>query len=218
MARSKRALWKRFGRISSSVIVACFFLPFFGVSCAGMDMVTASGADMVGGCRPGGLLMDAQDKEKAHAHGAATDDDDSMSGADSMSGVDMKIDNVDREPLAIVAMALCVALLALSFLSTRGALVGCMLLALAGLGSLGGLYVKMTKEISTKMADLDKKDPGATDPDSISLKKKLDKDADVDAGARYGLWIVALGLLGTAVVTGLALREKDQSAVGDGTT
>jgi hypothetical protein len=216
MARSKRVLWKRFGRISSAVIVACFFLPFFGVSCAGMDMVTASGADMVGGCRPGGLLMDAQDKEKARGHGAAMDDDDSTGG--SMSGVDMKIDNVDREPLAIVAMAVCVALLALSFLSTRGALVGCMLLALAGLGSLGGLYVKMTKEISTKMADLDKKDPGATDPDSISLKKKLDKDADVDAGARYGLWIVALGLLGTAVVTGLALREKDQSAVGDGTT
>ena len=210
-------LWKRFGRISSAVIVACFFLPFFGVSCAGMDMVTASGADMVGGCRPGGLLMDAADKEKAHAHGAATDDD-SMAGADTMSGVDMKIDNVDREPLAIVAMAVCVALLALSFLSTRGALVGCMLLALAGLGTLGGLYVKMTKEISTKMADLDKKDPGASDPDSVSLKKKLDKDADVDAGSRYGLWIVALGLIGTAVVTGLALREKDQSALGGGAT
>ena len=216
-------MWKRFGRFSSAVIVACFFLPFFGVSCAGMDMVTASGADMVGGCRPGGLLMDAADKEKAdkdkvHAHGAATDDDDSMAGADSMSGVDMKIDNVDREPLAIVAMAVCVALLALSFLSTRGALVGCMLLALAGLGTLGGLYVKMTKEIEHQDGRSRQEGSGATDPDSVSLKKKLDKDADVDAGSRYGLWLVALGLIGTAVVTGLALREKDQSAVADGST
>lgn len=214
MARSKRALWKRFGRISSSVIVACFFLPFFGVSCAGMDMVTASGADMVGGCRPGGLMMDAKDKEASHAHGAAMDEDD----GGSMSGVDLKIDNVDREPLAIVAMAACVALLALSFLSTRGALVGCMLLALAGLGALGGLYAKMTKKIHDEMADLDKKDPGASDPESVSLRKKLDKDADVDAGSRYGLWIVGLGLIGTAVVTGLAFREKDQSALANGST
>jgi hypothetical protein len=211
MARSKRAWWKRFGRFSSAVIVACFFLPFFGVSCAGMDMVTASGADMVGGCRPGGLMMDAQDKQKSH-HAAATDDD------DSMGGVDMKIDNVDREPLAIVAMALCVALLALSFLSTRGGLVGCMLLALAGLGSLGGLYAKMTTKIHTEMAALDKKDPGASDPESTALSKRLDKDADVDAGSRYGLWLVALGLIGTAVVTGLAMREKDQSAPGGGST
>ena len=70
MARSKRVVWKRFGRISSAVIVACFFLPFFGVSCAGMDMVTASGVDMVGGCRPGGLLME-QNKHTSPGHAAA---------------------------------------------------------------------------------------------------------------------------------------------------
>ena len=208
MARSKRALWKRFGRYSSAVIVACFFLPFFGVSCGGMDMVTASGADMVGGCKPGGLLMDAQDKQRSH--GAAMED--------PMGGLDVKLDAVDREPLAIVAMAVCVALLALSFLSTRGALVGCLLLALAGLGSLGGLYAKMTKKIDTEMTALDKQDPGARDPASVAMKSELDKEADVDAGSRYGLWIVALGLIGTAVVTGLALREKDQSADAAGTT
>jgi hypothetical protein len=200
-----RAWWKRFGRFSSAVIVACFFLPFFGVSCAGMDMVTASGADMVGGCRPGGLLVDAQDKKGAAGESGADVDSMDVEGADSTQ---VKIDNVDREPLAIVAMAACVALLALSFLSTRSALVGCMLLALAGLGTLGGLYAKVSKEIHAKMEDASKG----------GMQKEMMNDKDVDAGSRYGLWIVGLGLIGTAVVTAMALREKDQSADASGST
>jgi hypothetical protein len=212
MAKSKLRLWRRFGKWSSAVILACFLLPFFGVSCGGMDMVTASGTDMVGGCRPGGLLMDAQDKQKHHSK---IDEDDSMGGDD----MDMKIDNVDREPLAIVALGLCVALLAMAFLRTRGALVGAMLLSIAALATLGGLWVKVTKKIDNQIAELDKKDPGASDPDSVALRSKLDKDMKVDAGSRYGLWMVVLGLVGTAAVTGLALKEReDQSAFGDGST
>jgi hypothetical protein len=213
MATSKLRLWRRFGRISSAVILACFFLPFFGVSCGGMEMVTASGTDMVGGCRPGGLLMEAQDKEKHQAK--SMDEDDAMGSSD----MDLKIDNVDREPLAIVALGLCVALLAMAFLRTRGALVGAMLLSIATLGTLGGLWFKVTKKIDSDIAEMDKKDPGAQDPDSLALKSKLDKDMKVDAGSRYGLWLVAFGLLGTAVVTGLALKEReDQSALGGGST
>jgi len=193
--RSARVWWKRFGRYCSAVVVACFFLPFFGVSCAGMDMVTASGADMVGGCRPGGLLMEAQDKKGAPGEADA-----------DVSGMDVKIDNVDREPLAIVAMGLCCALLALSFLSTRSALVGCLLLALAGLGSLGGLYAKVSKEIHTKMDDFGKGE----------MQKEMAKDKDVDAGSRYGLWMVGLGLISIAGITAMALREKDQSAPSGG--
>jgi len=214
MAKSKLRLWRRFGRFSSAVILACFFLPFFGVSCGGMDMVTASGADMVGGCRPGGLLMDAQDKEKHHAKSMGENTDE-MAGGD----IDLKIDNVDREPLAIVALGLWVALLAISFLRTRGALLGAVLLSVAALATLGGLYVKVTKKIDSDIAELDKKDPGAQDADSVALRSKLDKDMKVDAGGRYGLWIVALGLLGTAAVAGLALKERDdQSALGGGST
>ena len=206
--RSLRVWWKRFGRYCSAVVVACFFLPFFGVSCAGMDMVTASGADMVGGCRPGGLLMEAQDKQGAPGEADA-----------DVSGMDVKIDNVDREPLAIVALGLCVALLAMAFLRTRGALVGAMLLSIAALATLGGLWVKVTKKIDNQIAELDKKDPGASDPESVALRGKLDKDMKVDAGSRYGLWMVVLGLVGTAAVTGLALKEReDQSALGDGST
>jgi hypothetical protein len=214
MAKSKLRLWRRFGKWSSAVILACFLLPFFGVSCGGMDMVTASGTDMVGGCRPGGLLMDAQDQQKHHS---AMDEDD----VDAASGddMDMKIDNVDREPLAIVALGLCVALLAMAFLRTRGALVGAMLLSIAALATLGGLWVKVTKKIDNQIAELDKKDPGASDPESVALRGKLDKDMKVDAGSRYGLWMVVLGLVGTAAVTGLALKEReDQSALGDGST
>lgn len=216
MATSKLRLWRRFGKISSAVILACFLLPFFGVSCGGMDMVTASGTDMVGGCRPGGLLMEAQDKEKHAKHTAEDMGEDADAAPDDM---DLKIDNVDREPLAIVALGLCVALLAMAFLRTRGAMLGAMLLSIAALGTLGGLWFKVTKKIDNDIAELDKKDPGAQDPESVALRGKLDKDMKVDAGSRYGLWLVAFGLLGTAVVTGLALKEReDQSALGDGST
>jgi hypothetical protein len=213
MATSKLRLWRRFGKISSAVILVCFLLPFFGVSCGGMEMVTASGTDMVGGCRPGGLLMDAQEKQK-HEKPSMDEDD-----GGSMDDMDLKIDNVDREPLAIVALALCVALLGMTFLRTRGALVGAMLLSIAALGTLGGLWFKVTKKIDADLAEMDKKDPGAQDPDSLAIKSKLDKDMKVDAGSRYGLWLVAFGRLGTAVVTGLALKEREtQSAAGDGST
>src|SRR5512135_3531485 len=155
MAKSKLRLWRRFGKWSSAVILACFFLPFFGVSCSGMDMITASGADMVGGCRPGGLLMEQQDQQKHHA--ASTNPDDDLGGGGDM---DVKIDNVDREPLAFIALGLCVALLAMSLLRTRGAVVGALLLSIAALGSLGGLWLKVTKKIDSQIAELDKKDPG----------------------------------------------------------
>lgn len=203
MAKSKLRLWRRFGRISSAVILVCFFLPFFGVSCGGMEMITASGADMVGGCRPGGMLMEAADQQKHHS--PAMGEDDAMGG-----DMDLKVDKVDREPLAIVALALCVALLAASLLKTRGALIGAMLLSIAALGSLGGLYFKVSAKIKDDIAEMDKKDPGASDPDSVAMKKRLDKDMEIDAGSRYGLWLVMLGLIGTAVVTGLALKEKDE--------
>jgi hypothetical protein len=205
MATSKLRLWRRFGRISSAVILVCFFLPFFGVSCGGMDMITASGADMVGGCRPGGMLIEAADQQKQQHTTMVGDDGAAMTG-----DMDMKVDKVDREPLAIVAMALCIALLAVSLLRTRGAMIGAMILSIAALATLGGLYGKVKSKINDDIAEMDKKDPGAQDPESKAFKKKLDKDMEIDAGGRYGLWIVMLGLIGTAAVIGMALKEKDE--------
>jgi hypothetical protein len=170
-------------------------------------MITASGADMVGGCRPGGMVMEAADQQKQRHH--AMDGDDGAAATGNMD-MDLKIDKVDREPLAIVAMALCIALLAVSLLRTRGAMLGAMILSIAALATLGGLYGKVKTKINDDIAEMDKKDPGAQDPESKAFKKKLVKDMEIDAGGRYGLWIVMLGLIGTAVVIGMALKEKDE--------
>ena len=55
------ARWHGLGKYLSIVVVLCFFLPFFGISCDGVDVLHVSGADMALGCAPGGMLV---------AHGA----------------------------------------------------------------------------------------------------------------------------------------------------
>lgn len=54
--------WNKLGRVATGLIVLCFFMPFFGVSCDGMDVITISGADMAGGCKPGGLISESKDR------------------------------------------------------------------------------------------------------------------------------------------------------------
>src|SRR5688572_4307621 len=98
---SMREVWFKLGRFITGVTIACFFLPFFGVSCEGMDIVHFSGADMAGGCKPGGLITDAQDQK-------------GMGGGAEMKA-DIKIDNVEREPLAIVALGLALVVAGLSW-------------------------------------------------------------------------------------------------------
>ncbi|HEY5950865.1 MAG TPA: hypothetical protein VIV40_35475 [Kofleriaceae bacterium] len=186
---SKRDLWFKFGRFITGVTIACFFLPFFGVSCEGMDVINFSGADMVGGCKPGGLIADAEEqKGKERAGGGA------------MSDGDIKIDNVNREPLAIVALGLALVVAGLSWVRSRGAMIGALALSVACIGALAGLYVKvggdMDKAIS---AELGKKNMGST----------MMKDTKVESGSRFGLWLTVGGLLSVAVLTGLALKEKE---------
>lgn len=93
--RSKRDLWFKFGRFITGVTIACFFLPFFGVSCEGMDVVTFSGADMVGGCKPGGLVVEAAEQKSSRGGGA-------MDGGDikiaALTGMALK--EKEREPFA----------------------------------------------------------------------------------------------------------------------
>lgn len=184
---SKRDLWFKFGRFITGVTIACFFLPFFGVSCEGMDVITISGADMVGGCKPGGLIVDAQEQKQKEKD------------AGGMSDGDIKIENVDREPLAIVALALALIVAGLSWVRSRGAMIGALALSIACIGALAGLYIKvggdMDKAIS---AEVGKKDIGST----------MMKDTKIDSGGRFGLWLTIGGLLGVAVLSGLALKEK----------
>lgn len=184
MASSKRGLWFKFGRFITGLTIACFFLPFFGVSCEGMEVVTISGADMAGGCKPGGML--AESKSKKDADG------------DDMGGV--QVDNVPREVLAIVALALAVVVFGLSWVRTKGAVLGAAVCAVACLGALTGLYIKVGGDLKDSV-DKAMKAEGAG--------SQMMRDTKVDAGSRFGLWGACLGLIATAALCGLASREPE---------
>jgi hypothetical protein len=185
---SKRDLWFKFGRFLTGITIACFFLPFFGVSCEGMDVITVSGTDMVGGCKPGGLIMDAQEQKQKEKD------------AGEMSDGDIKISNVEREPLAMVALGLALLVAGFSWVRSRTAMIAALALSIACIGALAGLYVKVGGDMDKAIhAELDKKSMGST----------MMKDTKVDSGGRFGLWLTIGGLLGVAVLTGLALKEKD---------
>lgn len=193
MARSRRGLWFKFGRFITGITIACFFLPFFGVSCGGMDVITISGTDMVGGCRPGGLVSDAQDKKEAR-------------GGATMRDGDIKVDKVEREPLAIVALFLAIAVFGFSWVRTRGAMLAAFALSIACLGALAGLYVKVGGELKEAVdKELSKQNEGS----------KMMKEAEVDAGSKFGLWITCLDLIGIAALTGLALREPEGAELAE---
>lgn len=188
--KTKREIWFKFGRFITGVTIACFFLPFFGVSCEGMDVITVSGADMVGGCKPGGLITEAAEEGKTGG----------MSGGSSDMQAEMKIDNVKREPLAIAAFALALAAAGLAWVRSRKATLGALAVSIACVGALTGLYIKVGGDMKKAVdAELSKKNAGS----------QMMKDTKVDSGSRFGLWLVVLGLVGTGVLAGRALKEED---------
>ena len=187
--KTKREIWFKFGRFITGVTIACFFLPFFGVSCEGVDVITVSGADMVGGCKPGGLIAEAGEEGKGGG----------MGGGGDMQG-EMKIDNVKREPLAIAAFALALVAAGLSWVRTRKATLGALAVSIACVGALTGLYIKVGGDMKKAVdAERSKKNAGS----------QVMKDTKVDTGSRFGLWLVVVGLVGTGVLAGRALKEED---------
>lgn len=187
---SKRDLWFKFGRFITGVTIACFFLPFFGVSCEGMEVVHISGADMAGGCKPGGLITDAQEQEN-----------DLGPSARSGGTGDIKVDNVEREPLAIVALGLALVVAGLSWVRSRGAMLGAFALSIACIGALAGLHIKVGGDLDKAIeGELSKKSTGSS----------IMRDTKVESGSRFGLWLSIGGLLGAAALTGLALKEKER--------
>lgn len=186
--KTKREIWFKFGRFITGVTIACFFLPFFGVSCEGVDVITVSGADMVGGCKPGGLIAEAADEGKGRG----------MSSEDMQA--DMKIDNVKREPLAIAAFGLMLVAAGLSWVRSRRATLGALAVSIACVGALVGLYIKVGGEMNKAVdAELSKKKAGS----------EMMKDTKVETGSRFGLWLVVAGLIGVAALSGRALKEED---------
>jgi hypothetical protein len=192
MASSKRGTWFKFGRFITGLTIACFFLPFFGVSCNGMDVITVSGADMVGGCKPGGLIADAEDQKKSRGGGMNED----------MKNGELKVDKVPREPLAIVALGLALVVFGQTWVRSRGAMTGAAVLSVACIGALIGLYVKVGGKMRDDVAaQTTKKDLGSS--------MMRDTKTTIDAGARFGLWASCLGLIASAALSGLALREPE---------
>jgi hypothetical protein len=186
---SKLAFWRKGGRILTGLVVLCFFLPFFGVSCQGFDVVTITGADMVYGGKPGGLIADSPKLKDS--------DDSGMGGG--------KLPSVDVEPLAIIALACAVIAFGLAWVKSRGALTGVMVVAIAGVGALAGLYIKVKGNLDDAAKSELKKEKGA-DGD---IGSKIMNDMNLDVGGRMGLWATAFGFAATAVWCGMALKEKE---------
>lgn len=184
----KRVVWNKFGRYVSAVVIAAFFMPFFGVSCDGMDVISVSGADMVGGCKPGGLISEAEKESK-------------KPGRDkSQGGITGSVDNVEREPLAIAALGLAIAGFVAAWIRTRKGLTASFALALATLGVLIGLYFKVGAELKDAVAKETKSEHSG----------KMMRETKVEAGGRFGLWLTCLLLVGEAVLTGRALKEGEE--------
>ena len=188
---TKLARWQKVGRFITGIVVLCFFLPFFGVSCQGIDIVTVSGADMVGGCSPGGMASDASERR----------------GLDKDSG--LKLEKVDVEPLAIVALVLALAAFGLAWVRSRNALIGTFVVALAGLGALAGLYVR----VGGKMNDAVEAQQQAQKTETGDIGRKMSRDMNIEAGARMGFYFTALGLLAVAGLSFMAYRERQGPAL-----
>ena len=189
---SKRSTWNSIGKYFSALVIAAFFLPFFGVSCDGVDVVTVSGADMVGGCRPGGLIADAEDQADEMEGGSRRSRGGGMS--------DMKVDKVEREPLAIVAIALIVLGFVAAFVKSKQGLMASFGLSIATIGVLVGLYLKVGGDL---------KDAIAKEKLGGEMGESMKRDVKISAGGRYGLWLSGLLLLSIAIMTGRAMREPE---------
>jgi hypothetical protein len=195
---SKRGTWQRLGRYFSAIVIAAFFLPFFGVSCEGMEVITVSGADMVGGCKPGGMIAQMEKEEGRARKRVGVDENDSRGGgrmSDSMGGA---VDNVEREPLAIVALALAVLGFAAAWVRTRTGLMASLALAIATIGVLVGLWVKVGGTLRE-----------AVDKETLGKSEGMKRDVKIDAGSRYGLWLTGIMLFSIIGLTARALREPE---------
>lgn len=181
MAAAQRTTWSKIGKFITAFVLVCFFLPFFGVSCDGMDVITISGADMVGGCKPGGLI-------------AAAEDEGTVTGGK----LETKIEKVAIEPFAIGALVLVLVAFGLSFVSTKAALRGALISAILAIGLLVALYLKINGDMIEAVAR-----------EQSSMKQgALTSDVKVSAGGRFGLWGVGLGLLSVIGLTASAMLRK----------
>jgi hypothetical protein len=197
MATSKLTIWNKFGRFITPAVVAFFFLPFFGVSCDGLEIVSVSGADMVGGCKPGGMGGGMDDDGGGRHH--------------KKDGPDMTKTKV--EPFAIIAMVMALGAAGLAWVRTRKALMAACAVSFAGLAAMIILWVGVTGKMKDAMKELNTATKKLDDGDSGGMRMGgMKHDIDIDAGSRWGFWATCLGFIGVGTLTALALREKPEVA------
>jgi len=195
--------WRLAGRWISILMVVCFFLPFFGISCAGQEIVTISGTDMVWGGKPGGMLADAGD----------------MGGGDAK----MKVEKIDPEPLAIAAFACALIVASLAWVRKRGAIMGAAAAAIVGFGLMIGMYVKIGGDLKDKSkAGLMAQQPKQYNDDSLESgmedmardvgSKIQDELPEIESGPRMGFWLVSLLFLLSGTFAGFGLKDPGPSA------
>jgi hypothetical protein len=178
---NKLTTWRKAGRFITGVVVVAFFLPFFGISCQNVDIVSISGTDMVAGCDLGAEHKDEMDAETSKA-----------------------LEKAPVEPLAIIAFACAFIGFGLAWVRTRGALIGALVVSLAGIGALVGLYVKVGSEIKDSVAEM-----------RADIKRKaeggggMSDEVRIESGGRMGLWLAFLAFGSTAALAGMALRERE---------
>ena len=185
------ARWHGLGKWISGIVVLCFFLPFFGVSCDGVDVVHFSGTDMVAGCAPGGMMVDMAEQGEAKHGGRGGD-----------MTMEAKIDKVDVEPLAIVAFAAALIGFASAWKRSKGARALSLAFALVSLGALGGMFVTVKSKLDDQIADQNKAKKGG-------LEHEMKKDVKIEAGVRFGWFVTAFGLLTLAALAGSALKQGE---------
>jgi hypothetical protein len=178
---NKLTTWRKAGRFITGAVVVAFFLPFFGISCQNFDIVAISGTDMVAGCDLGAQHKDDLDPEASKA-----------------------LEKAPVEPLAIIAFACAIIGFGLAWVRSRGALIGALVVSLAGIGALVGLYVKVGGEIRDAVAEM-----------QADIKRKTEgggrmaEEVRIEAGGRMGLWLAFLAFGSTAALAGMALRERE---------
>lgn len=197
--------WRLAGRWIGILMVLCFFMPFFGISCAGQELVSISGMDMVYGGKPGGLLADGGD----------------MGGGMGGGEMDMKVGNVDPEPLAIAAFACALIVAVLAWVRKKQATMAAAVLAFAGLGAMVGLKVVVGGKLEDKSSQGMKAQQPERTGDSFEdgmkematdMGNEMSRKLDIDAGTRMGFWIVCILLVVSGVFAALGLKDPGPSA------
>jgi hypothetical protein len=201
--------WNKIGRFVTPAIILFFFLPFFGISCNGMSIVHVTGADLVGGCRPGGMLVDMADKLENQPSVVGDDpagDDARKEPASKDAGKDDL--RAAREPLAIAAMSIAVVLVLLSWMRSRTAAIAALVLALGGLGTLIALRTEVKGDSGDRVEKQAGAGAGGEGADAGEVADQLDDKIDVKFETRSGFWLSCLGFAGAAGLAGASLGRR----------